>query len=195
MAEFTVVIARSAVGSVACTTRKVVPTVAAWWTASRVNWISRYPWSGGRVLRHAQVVEDETGAKAECAPQLGNGVSGFPERLEDTHREAAKARDVFRAEAGTDAVAILIVVPVDEVVNAIYRPVPAMDGEYPLRRGLLRRATRHPQRDLVRVLAGFFPDGPTLDQEHLTDAGKVEVHVARRATQYRVAAWVGWPRR
>jgi hypothetical protein len=53
-------------------------------------------------------------------------LSGFLERLEDTHREAAKAGDVFGAEAGTDAAAILIVVPVADVVRAVDAPVPAM---------------------------------------------------------------------
>jgi hypothetical protein len=42
----------------------------------------------------------------------------FLEGFEDAHCEAAKAGDVFRAEAGTDAAAILIVVPVDDVMNA-----------------------------------------------------------------------------
>ena len=34
-----------------------------------------------------------------------------------------RADDVFRAEAGTEAAAILVVVPVDEVMNAFDGPV------------------------------------------------------------------------
>ena len=52
--------------------------------------------------------------------------------------------------------------------------------QYPLRRGLLRCATRHPQRDLTRVLAGFVVEGSTLDQKDLTDVGDVEVRIERR---------------
>jgi len=40
-------------------------------------------------------------------------MSEFLEGFEDADREAAKAGDVYRAEAGTDAAAILVVVPVD----------------------------------------------------------------------------------
>ncbi len=36
--------------------------------------------------------------------------------------EAAQARDVFQAEAGSDTTTILIVVPVDEVMNAFNAP-------------------------------------------------------------------------
>jgi len=40
-------------------------------------------------------------------------MSGFLEGFEGADREAAKAGGVYRAEAGTDAAAILVVVPVD----------------------------------------------------------------------------------
>ncbi|MHB1495147.1 MAG: hypothetical protein ACYCR3_03675 [Acidithiobacillus sp.] len=40
---------------------------------------------------------------------------GFLEGFEDADGEAAQAGDVFRAEAGADATAVLIEVPVDEV--------------------------------------------------------------------------------
>ena len=107
-------------------------------------------------------------------------MSGFLEGLEEAHGAAAQASEVFRAAAGLDPAAVLSVGPVDEVVNAFDAPVPAVDGQYPLRRGLLRCATRHPQRDLTRVLAGFVVEGSTLDQKDLTDVGDVEVRIERR---------------
>ena len=65
--------------------------------------------------------------------------------------------------------------------------MPAVDGQYALRRGLLRcgprpaAATRDPQSGFTREDAGFFVDGFTLDQKGLADAGKVEVGIERRA--------------
>jgi hypothetical protein len=60
-------------------------------------------------------------------------LSGVLEGLEDASREAAKTGDIFWTEAGTDAAAILIVVPVDDVMNAFDASVPAVDGQHPLR--------------------------------------------------------------
>ena len=37
-------------------------------------------------------------------------------------------------------------------MNRFNAPVPAVDRQHPLRRGLLGRATRDPQRDLMRQL-------------------------------------------
>ena len=107
-------------------------------------------------------------------------MSGFLEGLENAHRKAAEPRDVFRAEAGPDATAILIVVPINDVMDAFDDPVPAVDSQDPLRRGLVRGATRDPQRDLTRMLAGLFLDGFTLDQKDLPDVGEVEVRIERR---------------
>ena len=42
---------------------------------------------------------------------------GFLEGFEDADGEAAQAGDVFRAEAGADATAVLIEVPVDEIMK------------------------------------------------------------------------------
>ena len=86
-------------------------------------------------MRHAQVVEHETGAEAEFAHHRGDGLRGFLEGLEDAHREAAQPGDVLWAVAGADAdaAAILIVVPVDDVMDAFDAPMAAIDREYPLR--------------------------------------------------------------
>ena len=43
----------------------------------------------------------------------------FLEGLEDADREASQAGDVFQPEAGTDGAPILIVVPVNNVMNAV----------------------------------------------------------------------------
>ncbi len=59
-------------------------------------------------------------------------------------------------------------------MNALDAPLPAVDGQYALRRGLLQWAARDPHSGITREDARFFVDGFTLDQKGLADAGKVE---------------------
>ena len=59
-------------------------------------------------------------------------------------------------------------------------PMPAVDRQDALRRGLLHRATRDSQRNLTRMLAGFFLDAFPLNQKDLADVGEVEVRIERR---------------
>ena len=68
-------------------------------------------------MSHAQVVEDETSIESEGAHHSGDGLAAFLKGLEDAHGEAAKAGDVLGAEAGSDSAAILVVVPVDDVMD------------------------------------------------------------------------------
>jgi len=69
-------------------------------------------------------------------------------------------------------------------MNAFDAPVPAVDGQYPLRRGLLRYATRDPQPDRTRAIDGGFLEGFTLDQKDLPDVGNVEVRIERRSAPH-----------
>ena len=88
---------------------------------------------GRRVFRHAQIIEDETGTEAEGAHHFSDRLRGFLEGFEDTDGEATQAGEIFRAEAGADATAVFIEVPVDEVMYALYGPVSAIDLQYTLR--------------------------------------------------------------
>ena len=106
-------------------------------------------------------------------------MSGFLAGLETAPRKAAEPRDVFRAKAGPDATAILLLVPRNEGMDAFDDPVPAVDGQDSLRRGLVRGATRAPQRALTRMLAGLFLDGFARDQKDRPDVGEVPVRIAR----------------
>ena len=105
---------------------------------------------------------------------------GFLERFEDPDREAAEARDIFGSESGSDAAAILVIVPIDDVMDAFDPPVAAVDGQHPWRRGLVRRATGDSQRDLTRALPGLLREGFTLDQKDLPDVREIEVRLQRR---------------
>ena len=65
--------------------------------------------------------------------QLGDGLSGFLEGLEDANREAAKTGHVFLTEADPDATAVLVIVQVDQVMDAFDAPMSAVDRQYALR--------------------------------------------------------------
>ena len=99
----------------------------------RVNLFSRCSCPGDGVFCHPQVGEDKTRPEAECAHHLGDGVSGFLKGLENAHRKAAEARDVFWSESGSDAATVLIIVPIDDVMHALDGPMPSVDGQHPLR--------------------------------------------------------------
>jgi hypothetical protein len=66
--------------------------------------------TGARVLAHPQVVEYQTHVKRELSHFLRHTSSAFG--FEHADGETAKPGDVFRAMAGTDATAILIIVPI-----------------------------------------------------------------------------------
>ena len=68
----------------------------------------------------------------------GDDVRGFLTGREDPDREAAEARDIFCSESGSDATTVLVIVPIDHVMDTFETPMPAVDGRHPLRRGLLR---------------------------------------------------------
>ena len=76
-------------------------------------------------------------------------------------------------------------------MNALDAPLPAVDGQYALRLGLLRCAARDPHSGITREDARFFVDGFTLDQKGLADSGKVEVGIARRAAPNAARLYAG----
>jgi len=90
--------------------------------------------------------------------------------------EAAQTGDIFRAVAAADATAILIEVPVDDVVAAVfYRPVAAVDLQEPLRGGLGGGAAGDAVGELAGEVAGFLGEHLPLDEESLGESGEVEV--------------------
>src|SRR5262249_28644051 len=101
------------------------------------------------------------------AHHRGDGLMGFLEGLEDSHCETAKAGDVFGAEAGSDSAAVLIVVPVDDVMHAFNSPMPAVDFKYALGRCLLGRPARDSQSGVEGAFTGFFIEGFAFDEKHL----------------------------
>ena len=83
-----------------------------------------------RILSHPQVVENETRFERQTAHHGGDGLAGFLERPENADGKAAEAGDVLRAEAGSNSAAVLIVVPVDHVMNTFNSPMAAVDAQH-----------------------------------------------------------------
>jgi hypothetical protein len=143
----------------------------------KVNLFSRRRVQMGGILGHAQVIEDEPGTETEPAHEFGDGLGGFLERLEDTDGEATQSRDVFGAKAGSNARAILVVVPVDDVMHALDGPVAAIDGQHLLGGSLLGAAARDAQNGLASAFARLLDEGFALDQKDLADVGEVEIGI------------------
>ena len=86
---------------------------------------------------HAQVVEDQASVFVELAHFLSDAFHALG--LDQTDGEAAQAGDVLGAVAGADAAAVLVIVPIEDVVAAVFDgPVAAVDLEQALGIGLLR---------------------------------------------------------
>lgn len=70
------------------------------------------------VFNHAQVVEDQASGFVELGHFLSDAahVPGF----DQTDGEAAQAGDVLGAVAGADAAAVLVIVPIEDVMAAVF---------------------------------------------------------------------------
>ena len=80
--------------------------------------------------------------------------------------------------AGADATAIFVVVPIDDVVAAIFdTPVSAVGLEQALRVGLLGGSAGDAVSGVVRGFAAFLVDGVTFDEVGLRDVGEIEIVV------------------
>ena len=88
---------------------------------------------------HAQIIEDQACVAIELAHFLGDAFHTFG--LDDADGEAAQASDILGAVAGADAAAVLVIVPIEDVVAAIFDgPVATVDLEQALGIGMLGRA-------------------------------------------------------
>lgn len=87
------------------------------------------------VFCHRQMFEEQAHIAVELTHGLGDAAHGF--RFDGAEGEAAHGRDIFRAMPRAAAAAILVVVPVDDVLAAVVDdPVAATDLEQAPRSGL-----------------------------------------------------------
>ena len=129
-----------------------------------------------RVFRHPEVVEEQPRVPVQLTDFLRDVADALG--LDQADGKPTEPRDVFRAVSGADAAAIFVVVPVENVVAAIFdRPVSAVDLEDAFGIGLLRWAAGDSVGDLVRAFAGLFVDGVAFDDKGLTEVRKVEIAI------------------
>jgi len=97
-------------------------TIAIWkigrFTVNLFSPISKFLGNGTRVDSHPQVVKDP----ADISCQLSHFLSdiGIAFCFDNTDCKAAKPRHIFRAAAGAYTAAVFIVVPVQDIVAAIF---------------------------------------------------------------------------
>ena len=113
------------------------------------------------------------------------GAAGFSigDELNRADREATPARHVVGALARADTAAILIAVPSDDLVAAIFDgPLAAIGGQDTPWVGLFWRTAGDPQGGSQGQLAGLVVNNRALDQEDLAHMRKVAVGIERRTT-------------
>jgi hypothetical protein len=94
---------------------------------------------------------------------------------DDADCEAPEARHVFRTVAGAYPTAVLIIVPVDNVVTALDAPMKPVGSQNTLSVCLLRRSTGDTVSNLFRVFARFFVNGLSLNGKSLSDMWEIEI--------------------
>ena len=76
------------------------------------------------------------------------------------------------------AAAVFVIVPIDNVMTAVFDgPVAAVGGKYALRIGLFKGAAGDAIGEFIGVFTGFLIYGLPLDEKSLSDVRKVEIVV------------------
>lgn len=110
---------------------------------------------------------------------LGNAAHPFG--FNDPDSEAAKPGDVFRTVTYPYSTAILVIVPIDNVVAAVLDgPVLPVDLEHMLRVGLFGGPAGDAVGNIQRDLARFLLYAVTFDDECLSNMREVEVVIEFR---------------
>ena len=80
--------------------------------------------------------------------------------------------------AGSYPAAVFVIVPIDNVMTAVfYAPVSAVGGKHALRVGLLSSSAGNAIGDVTGVFTGFFICGLALDDKSLSDVRKAQIAV------------------
>jgi len=107
---------------------------------------------------------------------LGDAAHTF--ELDDADGESPQSGNVFRAMASAYAAAVFIIVPIDNVMAAVFdTPVAAVGGKNAFCVDLLRGPAGDAIGDFTGGFAGFFVCGLALDEKSLSNMGKVQIAV------------------
>lgn len=107
---------------------------------------------------------------------------GADETFDHTHSKTTQPCDVFWTMPSANARAILVEIPVDNVVaTVLYGPVPAIGGQHLSWLSLFGRLTGDAKGVLDGGDATFFVHHLALDHKNLADMREIKVVVERRA--------------
>lgn len=96
----------------------------------------------------------------------------------NSNGESAESCDVFRTVASAYAASIFIIVPIKDVVAAVFdTPMAAVGGENALWVGLLRGSAGDAIGEFTGAFAGFFVCAVAFNDKSLSNVGEVEVAV------------------
>ena len=113
---------------------------------------------------------------SEFSHFLGDTANAFG--LDDSDGESPETSDVFWTVASAYPRAVFVVVPVDDIMAAIFDgPVAPVCFKNTLGVGFVWEATGNAVGDFTRPLPGLFFYGLPFDDESLPDVGEVEVMV------------------
>src|SRR5208282_4901319 len=104
------------------------------------------------------------------------GDAARPAGFDDADGEAAEAGDIFRAVAHADAAAVLVKVPIENVVATVFDdPVPAVNLEHASGAGLLGSAASEAVGDFQRIFTRLFLGGLRIIKKKIANVRKVEI--------------------
>ena len=131
---------------------------------------------GAGVFCHLQVIKYKPYTTGELSHFLSNASRACG--LDERNSETPQPCDVFRSIPGADSTAVLVIIPVDNVMATVLdTPVSPIDGEDGLRIGLLRRLAGYAVGDLAGTFACFLFGDVTFNAEYLANMREGEIAV------------------
>lgn len=104
--------------------------------------------------------------------------AAHPFGFDDAYGETAQSGHVFRAMARSNAAAVFIIVPIDDVMATVFdTPVPTIGGKNAFGVGLFRGSAGNAVGGFTGIFAAFFIGGFPLNDKSLSDVRKVEIGV------------------
>lgn len=98
--------------------------------------------------------------------------------FDDTDGKAAESGEVFRAVASAYPATVFIVIPVDDVVTAVFdAPVTTVCGQNTLRISLFRSPTGNAVCGFAMQFSSFFVYRLPLNNESLADMWKIQIDI------------------
>jgi len=97
---------------------------------------------------------------------------------DDADGESPQSSHVFRTVALAYPASVFVIVPIDNVMTAVFdAPMATVGGKHALRVGFLRSSAGNAIGNFTGVFTAFFVCGLPLDEKSLSDVWKVQIAV------------------